>query len=532
MRSSAADEQRMKVYRWFRREKGLKGWWRDLSLRGKGLVVIAVPVLALMVDTPVLLAVTISRQHASTHVAETASVLTVIDQRLVILLDAETGVRGFLATGQALFLQPYVEALTQLGDNSVQLRDLSQDRTVAGHLDPINRLTSRELTELKGLRGMSDASTAQRVQPLVRAKTTMDRLRSEVAAVNLDETAAAVSTRAAEQRLEEWALIVIVASLVVGLAGGLVGMRLFTRGVLHRVQVLQRNAEALEVGGALEMPGPGDDEVGRLGRAMTAAGELLAARTADALEASRLKSEFVATMSHETRTPLNGVIGMIQLLADTDLTTEQREYTQTLSISANSLLGVISDILDFSKIEARRLGLEITDIDLCVAVEEAVRILAGSAHAKGVALVVSRQRSDSGAGRPGKGPAGVAQPHRQRHQVHPDRGGGRHRRRRRGRCGPPPRGPCRYRRHRHRDHPRGQSGAVHKLHPGRRLHHPRIRRNRAGPGHLKKPDRVDGRHHRGGKRPWCWKPLLLHPGPRPPAARGAGSPAVHHSRPG
>ena len=101
---------------------------------------------------------------------------------------------------------------------------------------------------------------------------------------------------------------------------------------------------------------------------------------------SQAKSDFLANISHEFRTPMNGILGMTELILDTEINPEQREYLEMVKTSADSLLHLLSDILDFSKVEAGKLELVDHEFALAPSLAETLQVMRFRAKQKGIEL--------------------------------------------------------------------------------------------------------------------------------------------------
>ncbi len=132
---------------------------------------------------------------------------------------------------------------------------------------------------------------------------------------------------------------------------------------------------------------PVRDREGRIVETYCVGRDITDRRRAEA--ANEAKSRFLATVSHEVRTPLNGVLGMADLLLDTPLEPEQTTYVSAIKTSGEALLSLIDEILDFSRIEAGKVDLSAESFDLHQMAEGVIELLAPRAQGKGIELALS-----------------------------------------------------------------------------------------------------------------------------------------------
>ncbi len=158
----------------------------------------------------------------------------------------------------------------------------------------------------------------------------------------------------------------------------------YTRGV-ELVEEANRTLEERVIGRTGELAATNEELKNEIDERQRVEDDLLAARDV-ALEAVRAKSEFLASMSHEIRTPLNAIIGMADLLAESQLDEKQQDYVQVFQTAGDTLLNTINDILDLSKLESGQLSLEDVGFDLRELVDNAATVLTVRAREQGLVL--------------------------------------------------------------------------------------------------------------------------------------------------
>jgi signal transduction histidine kinase/ActR/RegA family two-component response regulator len=385
------------------KQRFLKQWWLDRSIQVKGMIVVTVPLLALILIVAASLVLQHNEQQERQVGRADSNLSSSLSQVLTDALNAETGVRGYVATGEPVFLGPYNAALGRLTKDIAVLRSAAAAEGDPGPESAIQTTTAQAMGELAYLRAaVGQGATARSLQPeMLAEKQTMDTLRNQVNTLAAQPAAATVTQRNDIDQMESQIDALMIAGLILGILGGFLGNVLFTSGVSRRVVAIGANAELLGQGQPLRPRPQARDELGRLTKSLVHAEELLARRTAElvtardaALNATQSKNAFLSSTSHEIRTPLNAILGFTQLLELSDLNAEDRDGVQRILAAGRHLLALINELIDISRIESGELTLSVEPVLVRPLIEETCQLMAPLAAARSITINQDCLRTD------------------------------------------------------------------------------------------------------------------------------------------
>ena len=364
-------------------------------MRAKGIIVVAVPLISLIGITSASLVLQANERQERTAARAASDVSSAAQQVMNDALNAETGLRGYAATSDPLFLQPYNLTLTRFARDRAALRGAAVAEGDRRQEQAVDAAMTEELAALAQLRSaVSAGAPAAALKPaLVAGKQTMDNLRRQIADLARGPAAVVVARRADISRLESTIVAVSVANLALGVLAGVLGIALFTSGIARRLGTAVANAGRLGEGEPIRPELRARDELGRLSNAHRRAEELMLSRTTElvgardeAVRATHAKNAFLSSTSHELRTPLNAVLGFTQLLQMSDLSEEDRDAVERILAAGHHLLALINELIDIARIESGEFSLSVEPVAMQPVVEETCRLMAPLAGDRSITI--------------------------------------------------------------------------------------------------------------------------------------------------
>ena len=359
-----------------------------MTVRQKIAVSLASAVLTLLVGIAAVMVV-LRLRDAIDQVDHTYTVISHLDGLVAALVDAETGERGFIITGDSAYLEPYALGRAAVDSHLVAVRRLTADDPIQQlRLDSLAVIAHERTDALEegiALRKSGGVGSAAVVVASGRGKRIMDRARRLVGVMEGAERLLLAERDARRGATRRLVLFIIAA----GTLGAFLLAFLSNRAIRRDVIEQQRVQEQLEHQAKLLQDQAMEVEL---------ANEQLHETTAQAEEAreaaevaSRAKSDFLAVMSHELRTPLNAIVGYAELLHDGvagPVNATQLEQLERVQLSARHLVELLDDILSFSRVEAGRETIRPAPVDLGEVTREAGALVEPVARAKGLRFAV------------------------------------------------------------------------------------------------------------------------------------------------
>jgi PAS domain S-box-containing protein len=252
--------------------------WADLSLRGKSLVAIFLPLLILMSSLVMIYFAERQTAQAEDDVRRALLVQGDIQTVHTLLAEAAASERGYLLTGRDDFLPVYTQTGPQINAALLRLDSNVRDSEMRTRLQQMAPLIKTKLGVLAQLREGNREDAAQITLILLHNKQILDTLREQIAAMRDRESTLLAERSAAAAETREHLFFATLLAALCGVFGAIVAMLLLSRGIVSRVQHVQRNAQLLAQGHPLLPQPPENDEIGQLGARLVEAGHLLAQR--------------------------------------------------------------------------------------------------------------------------------------------------------------------------------------------------------------------------------------------------------------
>jgi signal transduction histidine kinase len=283
---------------------------------------------------------------------------------LSLIKDAETGQRGYIITGQEEYLHPYNEAIGQINNQILKLRQLTKENDDQQARIPIleNKISDRLMTLMRGidLKRNNDEAGSRELVGSGTGKLQMDEVRQFVALMEKEEGKLLQQRAEDEAASRRNALITFIVAVLLNLALLCLLYYLFRRDILQRQKTEEERKQLFE--------------------------REQAAR-AQAETANRAKDEFLATVSHELRTPLNAMLGWARILRTKKLEEETvARALESIERNAQSQARLIEELLDVSRIITGKLRIDVGPVQLAPVIEAALDTIRPAAEAKEISV--------------------------------------------------------------------------------------------------------------------------------------------------
>ncbi|MGI9887023.1 CHASE3 domain-containing protein [Vibrio chagasii] len=396
------------------------GWFDNLSLQKKLLVSFSIPIALMVIVSFSVHENTQSIVKDNHWVIHTHKAIARAQELLNLVVDMETGQRGYLITGDPIFLEPYHLALdvwrqkiqtltTQVIDNPPQVDRLNR-------IDAIHKTWLKESGEKEILqrnlvnKGEADMQSVVDLTQKQTGKQLIDQIRQEIARfIEIEQQLISVRVVKSDNSANQTSYVLFTGTLFSVFISLVVAAWSSSR-IKRRIHILLEAANQVAAGhlkqgaSTLKLSSKSDaqDEVSHLTHSfrkmatnlvkndneMRTKNQELIAERAKAEAAVKAKGEFLSTMSHEIRTPMNGVLGISQIIASQTQEPETKKNINLILDSGHHLMTILNDILDFSKVEENKLELDCAPFHFVQVMQPVCSALQPLTDEKGIRLLI------------------------------------------------------------------------------------------------------------------------------------------------